>query len=430
MIQNHTNRITKEYAMENHKPSYYETLIKNEWSYTSGAVVMAILAVMLAAFAGAWGIFGPLPIWGGKFLTLIGIDADRWQLFNGSLAKYSFINNQASITNVALTFGALISCLLSTQWKIRGVKSSRQVWAAILGGLLMGIGARINPGCNIGAMFSSIPAMSLSGWVFLVFVFLGASVGGKILTRWFLPPVSHERRAGRKILSAAERRRNQHIQIAIALILLVVGIIFALLTKNAAPAAGFMLFIGLGIGYAIQHSRFCFTAAYRDPVLTGSVKVSKALIVALAVSTIGFGGLHLARYGVDLSKLPETAPGGPIGLHLVFGSFIFGIGAVLAGCCASGTFIRIGEGYVQSVITLVFFIVGGIVSAPLMSAITKTQALYSGKGLYLPKLVGGIGPAILVQLLALLLLWIALDRWERYKIASFGSGPHGSGSHS
>jgi uncharacterized membrane protein YedE/YeeE len=376
---------------------------------------------MLATFAGAWGIFGPLPIWGGKFLTLIGINADKWPVFNGSLAKYHFVNNQASITNVALTFGALISCLLSAQWKIRGIKSSRQVWAAVLGGFLMGIGARINPGCNIGAMFSSIPAMSLSGWIFLVFVFLGAAVGGKILTRWFLPPVSHERRAGRKILSAAERQRNQRIQITVALVLLAAGIVFALLTKKEAPAAGFMLFIGLGIGYAIQHSRFCFTAAYRDPVLTGSAKVSKALVVALAVSTIGFGGLHLARYGVDLSKLPETAPGGPIGLHLVFGAFIFGIGAVLAGCCASGTFIRIGEGYVQSLITLVFFIAGGIASAPLMTVITKTPALYSGKGLYLPKLLGGIGPAMLVQLLVLLLLWIVLDRWERHKIASFGS---------
>ena len=408
--------------MENRKPLYYETVVKNEWSYTAGAVVMAILAVMLASFAGAWGIFGPLPIWGGKFLTLIGIDADSWQTFNGGLAKYKFINHQASITNAALIFGAMISCLLSAQWKIRGIKSSRQVWAAVLGGLLMGIGARISPGCNIGAMFSSIPAMSLSGWIFLVFVFLGASVGGKILTRWFLPPVSHERRPGRKIQSAAQRQRNQRIQIAAALVLLAAGIVFAVLTKKDAPAAGFMLFIGLGIGYAIQRSRFCFTAAYRDPVLTGSAKVSKALLVALAVSTIGFGGIHLARYGVDLSKLPETAPGGPIGLHLIFGSFIFGIGAVLAGCCASGTFIRIGEGYVQSVITLVFFIAGGIASAPLMRAITKTPALYSGKGLYLPKLLGGIGPAILVQLLALLLLWIALDRWERYKIASFSSG--------
>jgi uncharacterized membrane protein YedE/YeeE len=330
--------------MEGKKTSYYEILVKKEWSYTTGAVVMSILAVMLASFAGSWGIAGPLAIWGGKFLTFIGIDADSWKMFNGSLAKYRFINNQGAITDVALIFGAMISCLLAAQWKIRGVRSMRQVWSAVIGGTLMGIGAKINPGCNIGAMFSSIPALSLSGWVFLVFMFCGAAVGGKILMKWFLPPVFHERKERRKQLSPEQHKRNRTLQVVIGGLLVVAALVFALATKEAAPSAGFMLFIGLGIGYAIQHSRFCFTAAYRDPVLVGSTKVTKALLVALAVSTIGFAGIHLSRYGADLSKLPEAVPGGAIGLHLVIGSFIFGIGAVLAGCCACGSFIRVGEG--------------------------------------------------------------------------------------
>ncbi|MDR1362913.1 MAG: YeeE/YedE family protein [Spirochaetaceae bacterium] len=406
--------------MDDKKSTYYETLVKKEWSYTSGAVVMSVLAVMLASFAGNWGVAGPLAIWGGKFLTFIGIDADSWKMFGGSLAKYRFLNNQAAITNVALIFGAMISCLLAAQWKIRGIRSPRQVWAAAIGGILMGIGARINPGCNIGAMFSSIPALSLSGWIFLVFMFLGAAAGGKILTKWFLPPVSYERKERRKKPSPEQRKRNRIIQIIIGAALIIAWLVFALATKEAAPSAGFMLFIGIGIGYALQRSRFCFTAAYRDPVLTGSVKMTKALLIALAVSTIGFAGIHMSRYGVDLSKLPEIAPGGAIGLHLVIGSFIFGIGAVLAGCCACGIFIRIGEGCIQSLIALLFFITGYLLGAPLMSNIVqKSVFLYSGKGIYLPKLLGGFGPAILIQLLVLLLLWIAADRWERRKFSLF-----------
>jgi uncharacterized membrane protein YedE/YeeE len=401
--------------MEEKKTTYYEILVKKEWSYTTGAVVMAILAVMLAAFAGNWGVLGPLPLWGGKLLTFLGIDADSWKMYNGSLAKYRFLNNQAAITNVALIFGAMISCLLAAQWKIRGIKSARQVWAAIIGGILMGIGARINPGCNIGAMFSAIPAFSLSGWVFLVCMFLGAIVGGKILAKWFLPPVSHERRAKRKNLTPEQRKQNRIIQVMVGAALIVAWIVFAFATKKTAPSAGFILFTGLGIGYALQHSRFCFTAAYRDPVLTGSVKITKALLVALAVATIGFVGLHISRYGVDLSKLPETAPGGAIGLHLVIGSFVFGIGAVLAGGCACGTFVRIGEGSLQNMIALVFFIAGSMIGGPLMSAMQQSPLLYSGKGVYLPQLLGGFGPAILLQLLALLLLWIAADRWEQQR---------------
>jgi uncharacterized membrane protein YedE/YeeE len=403
--------------MEDKRNTYYEILFKKEWSYTDGAVVMSILAVMLASFAGSWGISGPLAIWGGKFLTFIGIDADSWKMFNGSLAKYRFLNNQAAITNVALIFGAMISCLLAAQWKIRGIRSVRQVWSAVIGGTLMGIGARINPGCNIGAMFSSISALSLSGWIFLVFMFLGAAVGGKMLIKWFMAPVSHERKKNRKNPSPEQRKRNRTIQVFVGAALIILWLVFALATKEAAPAAGFMLFIGMGIGYALQRSRFCFTAAYRDPVLIGGTKMAKALLAALAVSTIGFAGIHISRYGVDLSKLPEVAPGGAIGLHLVIGSFIFGIGAVLAGCCACGTFVRVGEGCIQSVIALVFFIIGSMIGTPLMSnVVQKSLFLYSGKGVYLPKLFGGFGPAILIQLLALLLLWVAADRWEQHKV--------------
>jgi uncharacterized membrane protein YedE/YeeE len=404
------------------KETYYSIFIKKEWSYTVGAVVMSLFAVLLAAFAGSWGVSGPLAIWGGKALALIGIDADSWEIFNGSIAKYSFVKNQGAITDVALTVGAAISCLLAAQWKLRNIKSVRQIWAAIFGGFLMGIGARINPGCNIGAMFSSIPAFNVSGWIFLFFVFLGAVVGGKLLTRFFMPPVSHERREQRKKLSMEQRKRNRSIQIICGIVLVVLCFIFALATGKAAPSAGFMLFIGLALGYSLQHSRFCFTAAYRDPSLTGNTRMFRALLVALAVSTIGFAGIHMSRYGVDLSKLPENFSPSPIGLHLFIGAFIFGIGAVLAGGCASGTFVRVGEGYVQNMIALVFFIAGSIVGIQIMNTVVMPNPLlYSGKGVYLPKVLGGFGPAILLQLLLLFVLWIVADQWEKRKTAQFNS---------
>jgi uncharacterized membrane protein YedE/YeeE len=402
------------------KVSYYDRLIKKEWSYAAGAVIMSILAVMLMVFAGPWGVSGVLAVWGGKFLSLFGVNSDSWKMFNGSLGKFKF-TNQTNLTDIGLAFGALISCLLAAQWKIRMIKSVRQVWAAVFGGLLMGIGARIAPGCNIGAMFSTIPAFSLSGWIFLVFVFLGAIVGGKTLTKWFLPPVSHERRERRKQPGPEQRRRNRIIQIVIGIVLILCWLVFAAAVKAEAPAAGLILFTGLGIGYTMQRSRFCFTAAYRDPSLTGSTKITRALFLALGVSTIGFAGIHIARYGVDLSKIPEAGLGNPIGLHLFAGAFIFGIGAVWSGGCASGTFVRAGEGYVQNMIALVFFIVGSMIGIPLMTNVIQPNSfLYPGTKIYLPQLLGGFGPAILLQLLALLGLWVLADWWERKKIAEFG----------
>jgi uncharacterized membrane protein YedE/YeeE len=175
----------------------------------------------------------------------------------------------------------------------------------------------------------------------------------------------------------------------------------------------------------MQHSRFCFTSAFRDPTLTGGTKMTKALLVSLGIATIGFAGVHISRYGVDLSKLPENmgALARPVGLHLVIGAFLFGIGAVLAGGCASGTLMRFGEGYLQSMLAFITFVLGAIIGDGLYANyIVKSAFLYSGKGVYLPTVLGGYGPALLMQLLLLALLWILADWWEKKKIACFGKG--------
>ena len=55
---------------------------------------------------------------------------------------------------------------------------------AVLGGLLLGYGARLAYGCNIGAYFSGIASSSLHGWLWLVAAFLGSILGTR-LRPWF-----------------------------------------------------------------------------------------------------------------------------------------------------------------------------------------------------------------------------------------------------
>ena len=52
--------------------------------------------------------------------------------------------------------------------------------AAVLGGLLLGYGARIAFGCNIGAYFGGIGSTSMHGWLWFVAAFLGSTLGTKI----------------------------------------------------------------------------------------------------------------------------------------------------------------------------------------------------------------------------------------------------------
>lgn len=397
------------------KLSYYDTLLKKEWSYVTGAVLISAFAMALNAFSGIWGVSGPLATWGGKFLTLIGVNADSWSIYNGSLAKYQFFGNKPSITDIGLLMGALIACLLAAQWKIRNIKHWKQAAAAAIGGLLMGIGAKMANGCNIGGLFSQLPQFSGAGWVFLLFVFLGATVGGKLL-KFFMPPASNKR-PNRKRLTEEQRKRNRTIQIAVGAALLVLCAIVAAVVAPKYPSAPAFILIGLGLGYSMQRSRFCFTAAYRDPTLTGETKLTKAVIIAFALCTVAFFGFHISSYGADMSKLdPTKLPGNPINLSLLVGAFIFGIGAVLAGGCASGTFIRMGEGYVQNYISFVFFVTGSSLGGFITGGL-KNTFMVAGPKVYLPAVFGGYVPALIIQLAALLGLWVLADWWERRKHA-------------
>ncbi|MBF3229532.1 YeeE/YedE thiosulfate transporter family protein, partial [Pseudomonas sp. L01] len=68
----------------------------------------------------------------------------------------------------------------------------RSLAAAVIGGLLLGYGARLAYGCNIGAYFSGIASGSLHGWLWLVAAFAGNSVGVRVLRPYFFPEERRE----------------------------------------------------------------------------------------------------------------------------------------------------------------------------------------------------------------------------------------------
>ncbi|MGB7605042.1 MAG: YeeE/YedE thiosulfate transporter family protein, partial [Lutisporaceae bacterium] len=120
----------------------------------------------------------------------IGGNVDKWNYFSSEGAQATlnagFLNDPGSIRNVGIIAGALLATLMASQFKFKKIKSYKQVIAAMVGGLLMGYGARIGFGCNIGALYSGIASLSVSGWVFGIFIFLGAIVGSKLLVKYLM----------------------------------------------------------------------------------------------------------------------------------------------------------------------------------------------------------------------------------------------------
>ncbi len=88
---------------------------------------------------------------------------------------------QALLSNNGLFVGGLVlasfaSALVSGDFKPR-MPHFGDVWRGLVGGVLMGWGAMTALGCTVGVLLSGIHAGALSGWVFLLFCFIGTAAG-------------------------------------------------------------------------------------------------------------------------------------------------------------------------------------------------------------------------------------------------------------
>jgi uncharacterized protein len=225
---------------------------------------------------------------------------------------------------------------------------------------------------------------------------------------------SIRRSSSRKRVSAEERAKKRRNQIIAGAVLAVLIVVIGVFLSGRSSMGGVHWIFGIALGVVLQRSRFCFTAALRDPVLTGGTNLLKAVIIALAVATVGYVAIQFGRFGVGLT-VEGAIPGHvkPAGLHTVIGAFIFGIGAVIAGGCASGTVMRVGEGYQMQWLSIVFFIIGSVIGAAIFP--WWKPLVNAGATVYLPQALGGWIPALLVQAVLLLGLYILADWWGKRK---------------
>lgn len=193
-------------------------------------------------------------------------------------------------------------------------------------------------------------------------------------------------------------------QIPIGIALLVLIVIVGYSIKSLGPKHPMSWLFGILLGFTLRNSRFCFTASLRDPVLTGGTNLSKAVIITIAVATVTFAAI---QYGAFLDG--DAIPGNinPAGIHVAVGAFMFGVGMVIAGGCASGTIMRVGEGFMMQWLSLVFFIVGSLWGAK-NYGFWQTKFMDKGTILFLPDAIGWF-PALVVQFGLLLGLYVLAD---------------------
>src|SRR5204862_4262875 len=146
----------------------WDALVSRAWPVWAAALLVAMVNVFLFAFDRPWTASDGMRNWGDWVLTGVGVvrrpDLIVPWLYSGSLL------------NLGVLFGGLTAALLSREFAVRVPPRGEAVKGAA-GGVLMGVGAMLAFGCNIGGFFSAVSALSLSGFGMMLGLGLGAFLG-------------------------------------------------------------------------------------------------------------------------------------------------------------------------------------------------------------------------------------------------------------
>ncbi|MCW8885950.1 MAG: YeeE/YedE family protein [Motiliproteus sp.] len=168
------------------KPSsIVRRLLSGPWPLLAAGVVLAILNFATLAEAGhPWTITWAFSLWGAKAATLTGWAPEAgsfWTApFQSRALESSILADTTSLMNIGLLLGAFIAASAAGRAGTKPPSTIKPYLAAIIGGLMLGYGARIAFGCNIGALFSGIASTSLHGWLWILAALPGNWVGVKL----------------------------------------------------------------------------------------------------------------------------------------------------------------------------------------------------------------------------------------------------------
>lgn len=136
--------------------------------------------------------------------------------------------------------------------------------------------------------------------------------------------------------------------------------------------------MGLSLGFILQRGRFCLNSAFRDIIFIKDFTLFRSYLLCVVVALIGTNMLEdaglIMYFDPDAGQLVSTGllRQNFVPLAIALGGFLFGLGIVLAGGCASGIVYRVGEGQMAAVIAVIGFFFGiGMTTDGLLSPLNK-----------------------------------------------------------
>lgn len=167
------------------QPAHASPWLHGPWPLAAGAIALVLLNFATLALSGRpWGVTSAFALWGAKAAALAGVDVASWTYWsagkNAAALAAPVWQDVTSVMDFGIVLGAMLAAALAGRYAPVWRVPLRSLVAALAGGLMLGYGARLAYGCNIGAYFSGIVSGSLHGWLWLVVAFAGNVVGTRL----------------------------------------------------------------------------------------------------------------------------------------------------------------------------------------------------------------------------------------------------------
>lgn len=159
--------------------------LHGQWPLVAGALALVVLNFATLALSGhPWGVTSAFALWGAKAASVLGVDTASWAYWstkaNAAALAAPVSHDATSVMDIGIILGAMAAAALAGRYAPVWRAPLRSLAAALIGGLLLGYGARLAYGCNIGAYFSGIVSGSLHGWLWLLAAFCGNVIGTRL----------------------------------------------------------------------------------------------------------------------------------------------------------------------------------------------------------------------------------------------------------
>ena len=305
------------------------------WSPVPSVIAAGVLSAYYFGITGTfWAVTGEFTRWGGHVLQFIGCHPENWGYFKVIHLEGTPLDRIDGVMIIGMFAGCLSAALWANNVKLRLPQHRIRIFQALAGGIIAGFGARLAMGCNLAAFFTGIPQFSLHAWFFALATAIGSWFGARFtMLPVFRIPVKLEKVSSAQPLTQQTQQAKRRFWIG--MLIFVCFALWGMARTLSAPKLGLAALFGLAFGLIIERAQICFTSAFRDLWLTGRTQMAKAIIIGMAVSTIG-----VYSY-VQLGVAPKILWAGP---NAVVGGLLFGFGIVMAGGCETGWMYRAMEG--------------------------------------------------------------------------------------